>query len=197
MTVSNFKLYSILCCLFLTAVSTPSIIAEAPEPRGAKKAPSTICHFTLGAILETSDRENRDQFLKECALDLKEVVKALNDCKVTVVKKQVARADGRPGKDEALDLIIEGKQRFRFKDADKKDISLSVKKIELGGTTIDLTKKPIRYVFDIGFEIRGKHTIKLLGVLEAEHTFTWGFTSPCYGYDAEGKTFDPKKISSD
>lgn len=196
MTVSGFKLPSVLCCVFLAGVSTPSIIADAPEPREAKKAPPTLCRFTLGTVFETSEQKNRDRFLKECVLDLKQVVKAFNDCKLKVVKKPAARVEGI-GKYEDLDLVVEGKQRFVFKDASKKDISLNVKKIQLIVGRIDLSKKPPRYDFLIGFEIDGEHNVKLLGILDAKHTFTWCFTSPRYGYDAEGKTFDPKKISSD
>ena len=197
MTVSDLKLPSILFCHLMAAVSTPSIIAETPDARKAKKAPSMLCRLTLGAVFQTSNQENRDRFLKECALDLKQVVKAFDDCKLTVVKKRVARADGKPGKQEDLDLVVEGKQRFLFKDANKKVISLNVKNIRLGVSSVNRSKTPTRYAFRISFEIDGKHTIKLLGVLEAKHTFTWAFTSPRYGYDAEGKTFDPKTIYSD
>jgi len=197
LAVSDLKLLSVLCCLLVAAVSSPSIIAEAPTPPDAKKAPSTLCRFTLGAVFETSDQKNRDGFLKNCELDLKQVVKAFDECKLTVVKKRAGQAEGKQQKDEDLELVVEGKQTFVLKDANKTDISLDVKEIRLIVGRVDRSKTPTRYNFLINFAVDGKHTIKLLGVLEAKHTFTWWFPSPDYHYDAEGKMFDPKTIYSD
>jgi hypothetical protein len=197
MTNSNLKCPSALCFILVGVFLAPSISAEAPPSPDTKKVPATLCRFTLGAIFEAEDKENRDRFLKDCALDLKQVVKALDECKVILATRPWARVAGNLEKDADLELVVKGKQSFVLKDARKKDISLDVKDIKVAISTVDLTKVPHRFTFFISYDINGKHTIKLFGVLEGEHTFTWSFVSPLYGYDADGKTFDPKRIGRD
>ncbi|OAI42230.1 hypothetical protein AYO40_01860 [Planctomycetaceae bacterium SCGC AG-212-D15] len=176
---------------FVAAAGMAAILlpSRADEP---KPPANELCRFTLGAIFQATDIKNRDRFLEDCALDLKQVTKAFDACKLTVVKKP------KKGKDyDDLELAIDGKQSFVLKDKKMKDVFLDAKRIRVVVDSINSTKKPARYKFTIAFELEGKHTLKLLGVVEGEHSFTWGFISPNYGYDAEGKTFDPAKIDKD
>ncbi len=195
----NPKIAAALCRFFFAAaVAYASSAVGAPDGTDAKNAQRPVCRFTLGAIFEASDHENRDLFLKDCQLHLKQVVKALDECKLTVVQNKAAPKSGQQSNHfRDLELLVEGKKAFVLKDKTGKDISLEVKDVKLALSSINSSKKPTRYEFLIGFSIAGKHSVKLFGFLDGEHTFTWGFTSPWYGYDAEGKPFDPKTIYKD
>jgi hypothetical protein len=189
MPISRARLPVALSFLLLVAMVVSALHAKAPAPE-VKKDPATICSFTLGQLFQKTDKENRDRFLKECALDLGQVVKAFDECKVTVVRKKVVREDGKEELNNDLELVVKGKQKFVLQDANNMEVALNVKKITFVLGRVRTSTLPTRFIFHLGFVLDGKHSIKVLGVLEAEHTFTWEF-SDRFGYDAEGKSFDP------
>jgi len=192
MTVAKYV--RVVGCLLVVVLTSCPARTQGPQSTEAKVKTRVLCKLKLGAIFRTSERENRDGFLKDCKLELKQVTDALDQCTLTVLEKVLhdAKSETYP----KLELAIKGKRRFVLKDANKNDVFLDASTIKLNRNhTVTAGNAPARFTFLVGFEIKGRHRAKFLGLVDAEHTFTWGFISPMYGYDSDGHAFDPRKVN--
>jgi hypothetical protein len=191
--VRSTSLFLMPACVWVGIVMIVPAVARGPKIANTKTTPKVVCRFKLGAVFQSASHKYRDAFLNEFDLDLKQVVKAFDQRKLTVVVKP-AHSGAKPVDYDQLELKVKGDFKFNLKDSHKHKVALDVTvKLQDVLQYKPTSKTPTRFTFNLLLQIEGAHTKYLLGLIEVKAGSGYWMSSD-YGCDANGNMFDPAKL---
>ena len=170
MATSTLKRYAAFMCVMILVASASWLMADDQKPVAVKDEPPVVCRLSFGDIFKAMNEKQQARFVKECGLELKQVVKAFDECKVVVAIKQRGQATDKAKRaaDGDLELTAKGKREFVLKDASKEDVALNVKEIQLLLNSVEIRYGPLDTAF-----------ISLFTSRLSEMSNYWDLLTPC------------------